>query len=167
MSKHIAHDEASQAAAVQANGPLGRHAAEQALGAVIGGVAISLAYPISMILLTLAAAGYFAADEFPRSDLETLTTVTKIATWTVVFIAFLTLLHGVVALVTGLRRGQPLGLPIHAIGAGLGALFFSLLLVFSANQITKAMWKEEDRRELRRMRENRDRKDPPRTIREW
>jgi hypothetical protein len=121
------------------------YAAEWGLAGVLGGLAICLAFPISLILIGLGAAAYFARGGWTRSDLELTSNITFLAEWAIIVFSALGLLDGLLGLATGRLRKHHLAKA--ATGTALVALFFSILLMVATRHIADAMWKEQERRE--------------------
>jgi formate hydrogenlyase subunit 3/multisubunit Na+/H+ antiporter MnhD subunit len=123
-------------------------AAEWGLAGLLSGIAICLAFPISLILIGLGAADYHKGRGWERSDLEVATTITFLAEWVLIGLPALGLLEGLFGLVTGRFRKSHLAKA--GIVAALAALFFSILLMIATRHISNGMWKEQERREQAR-----------------
>jgi hypothetical protein len=173
MDEGIPQGEAKPAAVVSSAGsgepqpiqPTGSHAAEWGLGALLSGIAISLAFPICLIVIGLLAAGYFAAGEgWTRSELQVATNITLLAEWVLIGLSALNLGTGLLGLAAACRRKQPVGMAVHGISACVPALFFSILLLVATQHVLNAMWKEQDRRDNLRERLN-ERLRPPGPVR--
>jgi hypothetical protein len=135
----------SRAAGAQAGQPGLGYAAEWGLASVLGGLAICLAFPISLILIGLGAANYFAGGGWAHSDLKVASTITMLAEGVIIALSALGLLDGLLGLATGRLRKHHLAL--SGTVTALVALFFSILLMIATLHIGDAMWKEQGRRE--------------------
>jgi hypothetical protein len=121
------------------------YAAEWGLASLLGGLAICLAFPISLILIGLGAAAYFTGGGWTRSDLEITANITGLAEWAIIVLSALGLLDGLLGLATGRLRKHHLA--VAGTMTALVALFFSILLMVATRHIADAMWKEQARRE--------------------
>ncbi len=121
-----------------------RHAAELGLGALFISMTVMLLFPILLIVLFLGDALAWNAS-LRASDLDLAINGGYATAITVLVLAVLGLLFGLVGLVSGLFRRQPLGLSVAGILMGIGAVILAVILFLTTQRIGEDLRMLQDR----------------------
>ena len=115
-------------AAGEGGGKSTRHATDWGLAALLMALALMMLFPVS--LLVLANGFFMVAAMVQASDLGWVNLVADVAVYSFIGLSILAVLFGMVGLISGFVRNQPVGLPTAGLLVGVVALVLWIMMIF-------------------------------------
>jgi hypothetical protein len=126
------------------------HSGHWGLAALLVGCLLILFFPISLLVIGVGVqSSYGAYGQWDVSGLQLADTIAHVTVYCLMGLGMLGLLAGLIGLISGLVRRQPIGLPLVGLFLCLGGLVFSVMLLIAVNRVADDMWRSfqfQDRR---------------------
>ena len=118
------------------------HSGHWGLASVLVGCLLILFFPISLLVIGVGVqSSYGGFGQWDASGLQLADTIAHITVYCLMGLGVLGLLAGLIGLISGLVRRQPVGLPIMGLFLCLGGLVFSIMLLITVNRVADDMWR--------------------------
>jgi hypothetical protein len=116
-----------------------RHASDWGLASLLIGCTLLLLFPLGMLVLSAIYLPRGPINDFRDDEIRLAALITDIAAYSLFGLASLAVLFGLVGLVSGFARGQPVGLPTAGLVVGLISVVLWLMMLLAVAAIKRGI----------------------------